>query len=331
MLYWWISFFLFFLSLRMIFEENGIWSRLVFQKNKKESREMKEGILTILQLEQKLHVGIFPEESDWLAIKKIIFPWGQFFDFSLMELRRKGASLIPSLQRFHISLKRSCEFLEKSKVGVGQAYAQGVLMFLLIPLMSISLYWILPELKTEKFIWIFASLICLLMSASGVVWILKMAQKAQYGGLRLEHQQWWTASQSTVELFLALVRSGTAIDYAWSQSLQFLAKFEPELSHLWRHTQNGENFKGPELIFISLGKKIQASIHISLIEGTPCLDRIENLFMQTISEFEYTVQNEISLLSTQTLKPLFIFIAPSVLGLIGFGLYLTWKKQALFI
>ena len=56
------------------------------------------------------------------------------------------------------------------------------------------------------------------------------------------------------------------------------------------------------------------------MEGRPCLERAEAALLGLRQDMKAQVERELSLLPTRALKPLFIFVAPSLFGTSGLRL-----------
>ncbi|MGZ3707838.1 MAG: hypothetical protein ACXWPM_03265, partial [Bdellovibrionota bacterium] len=70
------------------------------------------------------------------------------------------------------------------------------------------------------------------------------------------------------------------------------------------------------------GRAIRKAVQVSLMEGRPCAERVESALQALRSEIQAWVDRELALLGTRSLKPLFLCVAPALLGLMAFGLYL---------
>ena len=68
-----------------------------------------------------------------------------------------------------------------------------------------------------------------------------------------------------------------------------------------------------ERLILQLGIEVRRSIQTSLIEGRACLDRIESVHRSFLLDLKARISKELNLLPNRCLKPLFIFVLPSVM------------------
>ncbi len=173
---------------------------------------------------------------------------------------------------------------------------------------------------------------------AAAIWLLKIAEKARWGGLKGNQKHWVLASQSAGERFLALVRSGVPGDLAWSQMIQTL---DASLALSWGYTvwkddeetmsvnpQRTGAYSGAAQAIVRTGDSIRKAIQVSLIEGRPCIERVEAVLVSLRDEMRACVQAELGLLSTRALQPLFFLVAPALFGLLVMGLYLGWLEAS---
>ena len=136
---------------------------------------------------------------------------------------------------------------------------------------------------------------------------------------------------------LARIRSGTPPDLAWVEACREVSCFEPELALAWGGSIWGEGGAGeggrPSWLESGLGKELlswgqglRQALSVSVWEGRPCLDRMESSLRQLRSGCQAVVDADLQRLSIRSLLPLFLCSAPAVLGLIAFGLILTWGE-----
>jgi hypothetical protein len=175
--------------------------------------------------------------------------------------------------------------------------------------------------------WICACLSALVSTAIGSLWLLSLAHSARWGGLPRERRSWILASQCAGERFLALVRVGTPPDLAWVSACELLARDTVSLSLAWGNSlweESKVKFKGrPEEMIAGVAVSIKKSIQVSLMEGRPCTERVEASLLGLRQELKAQIERELTLLPTRALKPLFIFVAPALLGLLACGLWLA--------
>jgi hypothetical protein len=157
--------------------------------------------------------------------------------------------------------------------------------------------------------------------------------------LKLENRSWILSAPCAGERFLAFVRAGTPPDLAWAKTCGILTSSgEKSLSLKWGHSlwtspEQSEVSKAGmanpmEKTIINTGISIRRAIHLSLMEGRPCLERVETALQTQNQEIEVHIDKELSLLTTRALKPLFICVAPALFGLLGYGLWLVFVESA---
>ena len=85
-------------------------------------------------------------------------------------------------------------------------------------------------------------------------------------------------------------------------------------------------FAAAARVLIDTGTSLKKAVQLSLMEGRPCTERVEAVLFALRQEMRSQVDRELSLLGTRALKPLFICVAPSVLALLGAGVWLAWTE-----
>jgi len=59
------------------------------------------------------------------------------------------------------------------------------------------------------------------------------------------------------------------------------------------------------------------------MEGRPCVEKVEGILSALSLEMKSHVERELALLSTRALKPLFVFVAPGLLSILIYGIWLV--------
>jgi hypothetical protein len=197
----------------------------------------------------------------------------------------------------------------------------------------VSLYLILPSLQQQVGIWITCCVLSGSATGIGVLWIFKMAEEARWGGLAKNRRSWLLASQCAGERILALIRAGSPPDLAWTQICERLEHDEPGLffawgAILWKSPEPRKQKSHLATLLGEAGNALRKSIQISLMDGKPCLERIESTLTSLKLEIRAQMDRELELLATRALKPLFLCVAPALLGLIGSALALEcWQSM----
>lgn len=290
-------------------------------------RKLQKVTVLLRELEETLQAGLLPPSEQWDSLKSLSPPWGKLSHQSIQSLRNSGGSLTPTLKRLRELAEHHSATLEEARAKSSQAFAQCFICFLLAPLLGVALYLLIPEIEQNQRTWIFACFLSLCWTSVGGLWLLQMSENARWGGLPAPRRKWTLLAECSGEQFLALLRSGTPPDLAWTQACQGLTEEAPDLSLLWGNSiwdSSPHLLKNrAEQILNSFGSSLKKAIHLSLMEGRPCTDRVESALMSLRQTMKAQVERELSLLSTRALKPLFICIAPALLGLLLFGIWLA--------
>ncbi len=170
-----------------------------------------------------------------------------------------------------------------------------------------------------------------MLTGIGALWLIHMSEVARWGGLLVKNRSWVLSSQCAGERFLALLRTGTPPDLAWAGALELLTKDSRELALAWGYsiwdTSNSSSQTNPaEMAILAAGSSIKRSIQVGIMEGRPCVERVETVLKSLRQEMKALVERELGLLATRALKPLFICVAPSLFGLLFFGLWLASEE-----
>ena len=289
-------------------------------------------VIKLLQeLEETLATGLVPAQERWDALNGLPPPWGILSFESIRELRSSGGTLVPTLKRIRALAEEHQNSLGQARAKASQAMSQALVCTLLVPIFGSLLYVLLPGVQTHPIGWGGACLVALATASLGALWLLKMSEAARWGGLRSQFRPWVLAAQCGGERFLALVRSGSPPDLAWSRTCELLRSEVPQLASHWGAAvwSEGVTFRGRgegERILIETGTAIRKSVQISVMEGRPCAERVEGALLSLRQDFQAQVERELSLLGIRALKPLFTCVAPALLGLLGAGLWLSWAE-----
>lgn len=71
-------------------------------------------------------------------------------------------------------------------------------------------------------------------------------------------------------------------------------------------------------------------LKIACMEGVSTCERVESFAAGVRLEIESHQKAEVEKLGIKALQPLFILVAPSILGLFAYGLYLSLKAEGYF-
>ncbi len=305
----------------------GSVSLLSFRREKKRLGEVVD---LFLEIEDCFESGLVPTDEQWERLGHLPAPWGRLSSLSLIELRRNGAPVLPTLKRFRALALQNQADLGEAQGRSAQAIMQAGFSVALVPIFGSVLFLILPGVSAHPWLWLIAGVVSIGLSLAGAFWMLKMADTARWGGLAHEKRAWVLAAQCGGERFLSLVRSGSPPDLAWNETLSLLRDQAPPLALMWGNSLwEGAAASRPgreglcEKSIAQAGASLKRGIQVSLMEGRSCVERVESVLIALREDLRSHVSRELSLLATRALKPLFIFVAPSLIGLLIFGLWIT--------
>ena len=310
----------------------GVDYRDLFFGARKSRKSLIQVVSVLRDLEETLMTGLVPEPRQWELLKKLGNPWGRLVSESLGELRSSGGALLPTLQRLRSLAEEHGVALEDARAKTSQSVVQSLVCAFLVPLVGVTLYLLLPSIQQNFKIWGLACGAALGLMAQGGAWMLRIAEAARWGGLPThDHRKWWLSSLCAGERLLALVRLGVPPDLAWSRASEFLSVETPDLAAAWGNTvwevpqvKYGEKYQGgAEEVLITAGHSIRKAIQIATFEGRPCLERVEATLRGLSRSMKTQVDRELSLVGTYSLKPLFLCVAPALLGLLFFALWIA--------
>jgi hypothetical protein len=328
MFIWTCVFLSLFLSVKLLVREASQVRGLFGFTRKK--RELARVTQLLRELEETLLAGLVPKSQRWEDLKALPEPWGALSYESLTHLRESGGALLPTLRRLRALAEDQVTALIDARTKSSQAFAQAIACASLVPVLGLGLYAVVPGLEQNTKPWLFACICALILSGLGALWLLQIGEKARWGGLSPQNRVWILGSQCAGERFLAAVRCGTPPDLAWSKAIDFLTPDSRELALAWGRSiwedRNHSSSNGIETAMIAAGASIKKSVQISLMEGRPCTERVESALLSLRKEISSFIERELSLLSTRALKPLFVCVAPALLGLLIFGLWLTAQE-----
>lgn len=278
------------------------------------------------ELEETLASGLVPTSDRWQKLEALDSPWSTLAYPSLTQLRSEGAAVIPSLKRFRELARRHFESLAEARAKSSQALAQAGVCGALVPIFALVLRVLLPEVRDAGGVWWFVVGAAAVLGLLSGAWILKMVDRARWGGLPASERDWMLAVSIFGERCLALLRLGRAPDRAWTEALPMLpaALIAEWGADPWQLA--GAEKKAPENLrqaLLGAGGTYKKAIQASLWDGHPCTERIESVLEGLRAEIRAYQEKELALLPTRALQPLFILTAPGILGLLGFALYLS--------
>jgi hypothetical protein len=182
------------------------------------------------------------------------------------------------------------------------------------------LYALLPGIEENTEAFFLLCLFCLFLSSISTIWMISMVTEARFGGLPSEKRKWLVTVNSTLERILALISTGMPPDLAWRKSIEELALTDRTLAQAWKAQVWDPDFSisstihnESERLMIGMGIEVRKTIQTSLIEGRACLDRLDSIHRAFLTDLKMKIGKELALLPNRCLKPLFIFVLPSVM------------------
>jgi hypothetical protein len=282
----------------------------------------------LLELEETLASGLLPQPERWEELRRLPQPWGKLVSESVDQLRAQGGALLPTLKRLRTLAEEHSTSLKEARGRSAQALGQASACAALVPLFGCVLYFLLPGVSDRPYLWSVGAAVAFLFSLIAVAWMLGLSEVARWGGVPAQRRPWILAAQCAGERFLALVRCGNPADVAWSRTLETLSLDDPFLAQAWGHSiwaQGTEPKSHPATqSIVNVGQSVRKAVQLSLMEGYPCTERVETVLQSFRHELRAQMEREMGLLGTRCLVPLFCCVAPALLGLLAFGLYLAW-------
>ncbi|MBL7716756.1 MAG: hypothetical protein JNL01_14925 [Bdellovibrionales bacterium] len=294
-------------------------------------------IWTLQELQETLESGVFPDESLWEEIRAFPAPWGSLCRDGLQALRSQGVSILPCIRRIRALAESFRRLGRETSSKAVPAFAQAWICVLGVPVLGFGLFQIVEGLAAFLEVWVG---ICALGSGLGIgaaFWIHRISDHARWGGLERPKRPGLLGVLVSGERFCAKVRAGTPADLALSDAADFLSGFDPDLARAWKRSvwdlENPDVPKRSPLIQRKLpgmlenfGQVLKKAVQVSLMDGRPCLERVEVALDALRSDLFSAIDAEVARLPHRTLLPLFLGVAPAVLGLIFSAIALTsWE------
>jgi hypothetical protein len=321
------------------------WTALRWRRPSPE-RELDRVVDLLHEIQETLECGALPSSERWARLHSLPSPWQQLTQSTLLRLRAQGSAVLPTLRRLRRLAERQRATLGRARARAAQAQAQAALSAALAPLLGFSLYALLPGVSARLGAWTLACAAALLLTGAGALWMQRLAEQARWAGLGPREQPWVLAAPAGLERFLAHVRSGTPSDLAWLEMVAELRQEAPALARAWGSTVWGDEAadadsdsaekpsahatesstrtprRGRECL-VRAGREVRRSLQVALMEGRPCTERVEAVLGSLQDEWDSAVEEALSVLPHQVLKPLFLCIAPAIFGLLGTGVFFS--------
>jgi hypothetical protein len=322
MLSWTLTFFSFLIGIATLL--SGLEDRARSLLLNSEEKLLERLDSTLSEIQVRLESGLVPRQALWDEVSRYREPWGTLCSQSLQELRQSGGAVLPTLKRLRELARSQREQMRGARSRASQALSQAVVGGALVPLMSGLLYSLLPGVAESGWIWWLGTGFAFSAAGLGALWLLSIADDARWGGLPRQQRPWVLEAAVGGERFLAVLRSGTPPDIAWSRVCDGIRIRAGGLAELWGHQlyadlpdTSGEQGRA---LFREFGEAIRRSVQTSVMEGRPCAERVEQVVESFRKQWRDQVERELGLLGTRALKPLFVCVAPALLGLLGLGM-----------
>jgi hypothetical protein len=289
--------------------------------------------------QETLESGLVPGDAFLAGIRELPAPWGRLAAECLSELRRQGCAILPTLKRLRGLAQEQLGAIREGRAKAAQALAQALICVGLVPMVGNALYWVLPGIESSRGPWIEGCAAAMISGGLGAAWMLRLATDARWGGLAKSNRGWLLSSQCAGEAFLALLRSGMPVDLAWTRACEMLSREAPGLAGAWGFSlwqeptrvapsgNNAEEKSDTGRMIVDFGFSLRRALQASVMEGRPCAERVEAAMAGLARDLRAQVDREMGLLGARAMKPLFACVAPALLGLLFFGLYLSWQSM----
>ncbi len=295
------------------------------ERNRADERGLERVRDRLRAIEESLGAGLAPEPGSWTSLLGLPAPWGRLAHDSLVEIRTQGGSILPTARRLRELAAAHGESLRDARVKTAQARSQAVFAAFCAPGAAIFLWSSLPGVAEAGKLWWGAAGLATGLSCLATAWISRMADAARWGGLPPDRRPSLAAALCAGERFLALLRSGLPADLAWNRATEFVAPWAPALAVAWGSLGSPRDDKGPPIdrALAGFGRALRSAAAMSIMEGKPCGERAEGALQALRGETRACIDQEVALLGTRALKPLFLLVAPSLLGLVAAGIALA--------
>ncbi len=276
-------------------------------------------VTTLTKTEANLISGWVIESQKIDGFLALEPPWGHLIHSSVVDLRKQGAALLPTLRRIRDCAELHREAIQKTQARVSQAWTQAVLGVALIPLLGFLWPVVMTELQGLSE-WLWGVALASIWGLLALAWMGSQIQRAQFGGLCFEERDWIVRAPVAGERLLSALRAGLTPDLAWIRATELFPGWRRELFQGFETHSQKQSLR---VSILQVGQELNASIQWAQWEGRPCQDQIEAQLRALRGEIEQALEKESQLLASRALLPLFVFVAPAVLGLLGGSLWLV--------
>ncbi|MFN7684241.1 MAG: hypothetical protein ACK5QT_02390 [Oligoflexia bacterium] len=305
----------------------SLWVPEIKQFLPQKDARLEPAKLLLKDLRECLVSGELPSEDQWSQVSAIPDPWGGLIQESLEELRESGLPVVPTLERLQVLLGEQISAGAQARARTAQAWGQALVCGSFVPLVAAVLYVLLPGVSEWGALWWMITGAACLMSLGAMLWILRLCESARWAGLSATERLWWPSILCFGERMLASLRAGSPPDLAWSGALPQLSVQASRLvlcwgADFWSPRPLGELSTGMKGVLEQWGQQLREALQRSVVEGRPCAERLESSLVSLKQDWMARVERELGLLGTRALQPLFLLVAPAVLGVLGLGVFL---------
>ncbi len=271
------------------------------------------------ELREMLAAGLVPPENRWERISRSAPVWGELAVGILRTLREQGASIAPTLQRLERAARDQRSARIDARTQTAQARAQALLGVFLVPCTAVALTAFLEQILHWPALWWGAVAVAMMLNLLCLASIFEMIEKGSWGDLSKERRLWPEYARCCGEAILASARAGSPPDLAWERGLTWLHERDGRLALLWGASLWNEGIGGcdaTERLFLGWGAGLKKILQISILEGVSSAARLESALNGLHLDWKARIAETVSLLATRALRPLFLGVLPSVLGLL---------------
>jgi hypothetical protein len=311
---------------------SGLTALLIFLKlvsGLSETTQNLENQLSLIQwlqrCEEKLICG-FPLDPEDFQSSILTEPQYRFLEPWIKELRNSGQALLPTLKGLRDSVGYVHRVLVQSQSKVAPTRLQAKVSIGLILVISLFLYYLLDGPRVSPGVWLVATLGALLLGGFAFLWIESLILQTIWRGSQKKTESQWFAYFLFPERLRGAIQIGQSLDEAWIQSVQSLdvTGLPPPLLSLW--TKDPVEC-GSDVLEVKLLEELRLALQHALFQGTPVSDRIQVWANQCRVQFETDLTGRLETLPHRCLQPLFLCVAPAVIGLLVVGMFLEIQQS----
>ena len=279
--------------------------------------------------EERLQCG-FPLGDEDFGAGVLTEPEYRFLPKWIQNLRNSGQAILPSLKGMREATLFVNRILVGSQAKVAPTRMQAKVSVGLVFAISLLLYKMLEGPENNLGIWIGATAIALLLAGYSFLWIEGLILRTIWNGSQKRTEGKWFSYFLFPLRLQGAIQMGTALDEAWGVSVRSLTengtgKMPPALASLWAKGDGAEPTDWP--LEWKLLAELRTALQHALYQGTPVSERILVWAAQARIQFEAELQARLETLPHRCLQPLYLCVAPAVVGLLVTGLVLEVRAH----